>query len=102
MNKQDLNRLIRIAEQKKKEIDSEVEQLVRNYAKDNYYIEEYDIVMYNGFKVVIVGFMTEGKAESIKVRYKRIKYTGALDNIVYNFPIQTKVEKLETKYNGKI
>lgn len=93
MLKGELNELLKKGDEQIKEIKDQQIILITNYIKEKYQLERGDIIIYNGFKVVIVGFDYEGNASHIKLRYRRIKYTGALDNITYKAELKHGYER---------
>lgn len=100
MRKGDLNKLLKKGDEAIERIREQQEILVAAFAYELYKIEKGDKLIIGGYTSLVVGFETEGKEYGIKIRYKRIRYTGNLDNVVYTTPIKFKIENLG-KYNGR-
>ena len=100
MRKGDLNKLLKKGDDEIIRIEDKQEELVAQFVFDMYKIEKGDKLIIGGFTSLVVGFETEGKEYGIKIRYKRIRHTGNLDNVVYTTPIKFKIENLG-KYNGR-
>ena len=100
MLKGELNKLLKEGDNAIKKIKEKQEELVAAYISKNYQIEKGDKLVMKGMTIVVVGFDVEGNTHTLKMRYKRIKYSGALDNVAYYTPIKY-YENLG-KYNGRL
>ena len=100
MLKGELNDLLKQGDKAIEKIKEQQKELLANYISKNYQIEKGDKLLIQGMTVVVVGFDVEGSTHNIKLRYKRIKYSGALDNVAYYTPIKY-YENLG-KYNGRL
>ena len=101
MKKSELNDFLRQGDEQIKKIKEEQLTLIANYIKEQYKLERGDIVIYNGFRVVIVGFNYEHNVTHMKIHYRRIKHNGTLDNVTYRAGINYKFER-DGKYTGKL
>lgn len=100
MKKTELKALLKKGDEAIAAIREQQMVLVANHIYEIYKIEKGDKLIIKGFTVVVVGFEIDGTGYSIKLRYKRIKYNGCVDNVVFTSPIVYKLENLG-KYNGR-
>ena len=100
MLKGELNDLLKQGEAEIEKIKEQQLILIANYISKKYNIEKGDKLLVNGFTVVVVGFEVEGNTHNIKVKYKRIRHNGNLDNVV--FKTQIKYYDNLGKYNGRL
>lgn len=68
--------------------------IISEFIKINYNFELGDTTIIKGFTVVIVGFDFEELTYNIKLKCKRVKSNGTLDNIVYRYPYQPYLKRL--------
>lgn len=100
MKKTELKELLREADKAIATIKDQQMLLVANYIFDTYNIEKGDKLVIKGVTVVVVGFEVDGTGYTIKIRYKRIRYDGNIDNVVFTSPIIRHIKNLG-KYNGR-
>lgn len=100
MKKTELKALLKKGDEAIDAIREEQLTLVANYIFDTYNIEKGDKLVIKGVTVVVVGFEVDGTGYTIKIRYKRIRYDGNIDNVVFTSPIIRHIKNLG-KYNGR-
>lgn len=93
-SKKELKKKLQEADKRINKIKDEQIDLITEFIKVNYQFEVGDTTIIRGFTVVIVGFDFEEVTYSIKLRCKRVKANGNLDNIVYKYAYQTNLERL--------
>lgn len=101
MTKTELNELLKAGDNHIAKIKEDQEKLVENYMSMEYDLHPRDILNIKGVKVVVYDFITEHKSYSIKIRYKRMRYTGVLDNMLFSTPYVPFMEKVGV-FNGKL
>ena len=95
-----LKALLKVGDNRIKEIKEEQLLLISNFIKENYGYEIGTIILFNNIKGVIVGFVYNSLDKSIDVKYKQLKHNGSLASITYTI----KLRKFETDgtYTGKL
>ena len=87
-----LKALLKVGDNRIKEIKEEQLLLISNFIKENYGYEIGTIILFNNIKGVIVGFIYNSLDKSIDVKYKQLKHNGSLASVLYT----TKLRKFET------
>ena len=96
-----LKRRLQKADEKINKIKDEQIRLVHDYITENYKLEIGDKIMVKGFVEVIVGFDFEELTYFIRIRYRRTKPNGTLDNVVYKTIYKPNLERLG-KWHGSL